>query len=90
MECISRAQTTQLKLTGMVGRFEVRNLSEEILSTPLLKATKGSDAAQSPINREATVPSDDVGKIQIAKTVQTGKQFVEIGLVVLGLATAHV
>ena len=90
VECISRAQTTQLKLTGMVGRFEVRNLSEEILSTPLLKATKGSDAAQSPINREATVPSDDVGKIQIAKTVQTGKQFVEIGLVVLGLATAHV
>ena len=28
MECISRAQTTHFKLTGMFGRFGVKNLSE--------------------------------------------------------------
>ena len=46
MECIKRAQTIQLKLTGMVGGFEVRNLSEEILSTSLPEGSSSSDAAQ--------------------------------------------
>ena len=39
VECISRAQNNPLKLTGMFGRFEVRNLSEAFLRL-------SSDAAQ--------------------------------------------
>ena len=45
VECITRAKTIQLKLTGMVGGFEVRNLSEEILSTSLPEDSSSSDAA---------------------------------------------
>ena len=35
-----------VKLTGMFGRFEVRNLSEGILSTSLPEGSSSSDAAQ--------------------------------------------
>ena len=38
-----------VKLTGKFGGFEVKDLGKGILSTSLLKAAKGSDAAQSTV-----------------------------------------
>ena len=49
VECISRAKNNPVKLTGIFGGFEVKDLGKGILSTSLLKAAKGSDAAQSTV-----------------------------------------
>ena len=61
VECISRAQNNPVKLTGMFGRFEVRNLSKVFLQL-------SSDAAQ--YNWSILTTS---AKVQIAKTVQALK-----------------
>ena len=61
VECISRAQTTQLKLTGMFGRFEVRNLSEVFLSTSLPEVLRVL------MQLNTTVPSDNVNSNLVSK-----------------------
>ena len=58
VECISRAKNNPLKLTGMFGRFEVRNLSEVFLRL-------SSDAAQNNCSFLTTSAEN-----QIVETVQ--------------------
>jgi len=76
VECILRAKTLQLNLTGDIGRSGVKNCAKEIIQIVLMQLSH-------PL---LTV------EIQIAKTVQTKKiecRLFENCKVVLGLATSH-
>jgi len=80
VECIARAKTLQLNLTGTIWMIGNEKLCEGNLSTSLLEGSIGSDAAQ-------TFMIDRI-LFQIAATVQKRTEN-RIDLPVLGLAGCH-